>query len=125
MTLTSYEQHVMFQTLQIRVYCRIRPSSEAEQLTAVRGHPDKRSLTASVVGRDHVFSFNHVFGPGSTQQQVFGEISELVQSSLDGYNVCVFAYGQTGGICLFSHAAFEYLAPELITMMNCRLWKDT
>ena len=30
------------------------------------------------------------------QSQVFAEVSELVQSSLDGYSVCVMAYGQTG-----------------------------
>lgn len=42
------------------------------------------------------FEFDRVFGPESTQEQVFGDVAQLVTSALDGYNVCIFAYGQTG-----------------------------
>ena len=42
------------------------------------------------------FSFDRVFGPSSSQEAVFGEVSEFVQSALDGYSVCLMSYGQTG-----------------------------
>ncbi|XP_034674611.1 kinesin-like protein KIN-14S [Vitis riparia] len=42
------------------------------------------------------FKFDHVFRPGSDQEAVFAQTSPIVPSMLDGYNVCIFAYGQTG-----------------------------
>merc|ERR1719476_1136304 len=41
------------------------------------------------------FAFDAVFVPG-TQEEVFEDCRDLVQSAADGYNVTLFAYGQTG-----------------------------
>ena len=64
--------------------------------SAVRCLPDGASLALAVDGREHRFGFDKVFGPSATQAQVFSAVSELVQSALDGYHVCLFSYGQTG-----------------------------
>ncbi|WKA11802.1 hypothetical protein VitviT2T_029265 [Vitis vinifera] len=42
------------------------------------------------------FKFDHVFRPGSDQEALFAQTSPIVTSMLVGYNVCIFAYGQTG-----------------------------
>lgn len=42
------------------------------------------------------FEFDHVFGPETTQEQVFAEVAPFVTSAMDGYHACIFAYGQTG-----------------------------
>ena len=42
------------------------------------------------------FEFDRVFGPESSQEAVFEDVAQLTTSALDGYNVCIFAYGQTG-----------------------------
>ena len=84
----------------IRVYCRVRPLSSREhdsQQNAI-SFPDANQL--SIVNSEkktaHQFEFEQVFQTASTQEQVFGEVSDLVTSVMDGYNVCIFAYGQTG-----------------------------
>ncbi|KAJ1458615.1 P-loop containing nucleoside triphosphate hydrolase protein, partial [Pelagophyceae sp. CCMP2097] len=42
------------------------------------------------------FTFDRAFGPAATQADVFEEVAELCQSAMDGYDVCILAYGATG-----------------------------
>jgi kinesin family member C1 len=46
--------------------------------------------------QEYHFSFERIYPPTSTQDNLFTELSSLIQSSIDGHNVCIFSYGQTG-----------------------------
>jgi kinesin family protein C2/C3 len=84
----------------IRVYCRIRPIHAAEVAAGERdavGFPGEGEL--SIVSSKKalkVFEFDQIFRPEVATEGVYREVEGLVQSTLDGYNVCIFAYGQTG-----------------------------
>uniref|UniRef100_A0A0E0H6C5 Kinesin-like protein n=1 Tax=Oryza nivara TaxID=4536 RepID=A0A0E0H6C5_ORYNI len=89
----------------IRVFCRVRPllqdndSSGAEE--ALISYPTSvesagRGIDLMNQGQRFSFSYDKVFDHGASQDDVFVEMSQLVQSALDGYKVCIFAYGQTG-----------------------------
>ncbi|XP_076816196.1 carboxy-terminal kinesin 2-like [Clavelina lepadiformis] len=84
----------------IRVFCRVRPmlASEIQE----QGNIDHIELTGKSINvinesnKTLKYSFDNVFNPEVSQEAVFEDIAQLVQSALDGYNVCIFAYGQTG-----------------------------
>ena len=46
--------------------------------------------------QNHLFCFDQVFGNQANQSDIFEEVQHLVQSFLDGHDVCIFSYGQTG-----------------------------
>ncbi|KAL6757955.1 P-loop containing nucleoside triphosphate hydrolase protein [Haematococcus lacustris] len=80
----------------VRVFVRVRPPAPNQSSSAVRTLPDGSTVGVSSGSQETLFSFGRVFGPSASQQQVFGEVQELVQSALDGYHVCIASYGQTG-----------------------------
>ena len=101
----------------IRVYVRLRPflggdAPKDGDLSLLKSSTDTgadgKSVTLTAASgktaadgtvrpaKASSFSFDGVFDGDSTQEQVFKEVGALVQSALDGYNVCLFSYGQTG-----------------------------
>ncbi|CAA2984408.1 Kinesin-like protein KIFC3 [Olea europaea subsp. europaea] len=86
----------------IRVFCRCRPLKQDEienGTTSVidfnSSHDNELQIISSDCSRKQ-FKFDHIFRPEDNQEAVFLQTIPVVTSVLDGYNVCIFAYGQTG-----------------------------
>ncbi|GAV66863.1 Kinesin domain-containing protein/Malectin domain-containing protein [Cephalotus follicularis] len=86
----------------VRVFCRCRPFNKEE---ASSGYVTVVDFTAAKDGdlgiltggsTKRTFKFDRVYTPKDNQVEVFEDASPVVISVLDGYNVCIFAYGQTG-----------------------------
>ncbi|EGZ29497.1 hypothetical protein PHYSODRAFT_552798 [Phytophthora sojae] len=92
----------------VRVFARTRPFLPSDHCDPNTTVPviscdfDGESLKLRRPGKNpsepdtFAFTFDKVFAPSAGQDAVFEQVSEFVQSSLDGYHVCLFSYGQTG-----------------------------
>ncbi|XP_023674278.2 kinesin-like protein KIFC3 isoform X2 [Paramormyrops kingsleyae] len=85
----------------IRVFCRVRPVGQEAGSSGSRSivtfNPDDDALLhLANKGKLMTFELDKVFPPQTTQEEVFQEVQSLITSCIDGYNVCIFAYGQTG-----------------------------
>ena len=79
----------------IRVFVRVRPISEREINLGDHQAVHGVDMVTVEVENSGKFSFDAVWTPG-TQETVFEDTRDLIQSAVDGYNVTIFAYGQTG-----------------------------
>lgn len=130
------ERRVLFNKYQelkgnIRVMCRVRPVLDpSEGAAATLGFPDlktsaqldvtgpeERSATGNISRKTMPFEFDRVFTPQTQNEEIFGEISQLVQSALDGYNVCIFCYGQTGSGKTFTMSSADGMIPRAVHMI--------
>ena len=90
------------QAMNVRVVLRERPlwDSEVEQGAKDVVVCTRKDVTVIPIAdgqRKQKFSFERVYNRHATQMDVFEEtVRPSVLASLDGYNVTVFAYGQTG-----------------------------
>jgi len=101
----------------IRVFCRVKPILSKElnkedsqkiniddylqfknNSTFIIHGPEQKSNTGKSQNTtpSDTFTFDRIFTPKDDQEIIFSEISQLVQSAMDGYKICIFAYGQTG-----------------------------
>jgi kinesin family protein C1 len=83
----------------IRVFARVRPSiaTESNRRLCVWNFPDESRLevdSSNGGSRHNTFIFDRVFGLLATQLEIFDEVKPLIQSALDGYNVCILACGE-------------------------------
>ena len=84
----------------LRVMCRVRPFLPNEKINR------KSQLETMLINNDSIsifqdnktdknFEYDYIFDMKSTQDDVYEEVTLLIQSMVQGNNICIIAYGQT------------------------------
>jgi len=100
----------------IRVAVRIRPDEAGNERSCVSAVHTNGVLVDDVADPKG-FSFDRVFWPESSQEEVYEMVDPLVQSALEGFNATIFAYGSTGSGKTFTisgHSEQEGIIPQAI-----------
>jgi hypothetical protein len=83
----------------IRVFVRVRPllreESDESDVPTVTTHLDRVSVFTEHDARTKTFEFDEVLGSQTNQERVFRTVDPFIASFMNGYNVCIFAYGVT------------------------------
>ena len=94
--------HIQYSNIRsnVRVVARIRPLSVKEQdKKIVVTNQWNKSILVDNRGDARSYDYDAVFGPNSTQVQVYqesGAKTAVCEDILEGFNCTILAYGQTG-----------------------------
>ncbi|CAM6083934.1 unnamed protein product [Calypogeia fissa] len=84
-----------------QVFCRVRPEFE-EEGEVITSFPNDSMIRLRIPpsGKsgptEKQFEFDRVYAPHVGQEEIFNDVQPTIQSALDGNNVSIFAYGQSG-----------------------------
>ncbi|KAJ4842515.1 hypothetical protein Tsubulata_042433 [Turnera subulata] len=80
----------------IRVFCRVRPFPLTDRRLREPLSLGLEKVVVRSAGCRKEYQFDKIFHEDAPQEEVFAEVEPILRSALDGYNVCILAYGQTG-----------------------------
>jgi hypothetical protein len=86
----------------IRVYLRPRPllkgtpviSTPSQEVLLL--HRERASFGQDAISTPLSFEVDGILGPEMDQQDIYDELEDVCLSAMDGYNICVMTYGQSG-----------------------------
>jgi flagellar biosynthesis GTPase FlhF len=119
----------------IRVYVRVKPMTNGLSSPihctsdrALRLTVPKNMLKSDNQTKEYTYEFEKIYNHKTTQEQMFTELEPLMTSVIDGYNVCILAYGPTGSGKTFTIMGngmpeFKGLAPRALEVLF-RLLKE-
>lgn len=80
----------MTNKIPVKAFIRLRPGD------GVIDHSSTGVSITKECGERVEYNFDGVFGPTSTQYDLFNEVKEVVKKLMEGYNSTIFCYGNTG-----------------------------
>ncbi|KAG1189353.1 hypothetical protein G6F36_003969 [Rhizopus arrhizus] len=81
--------------------------------------------TVQVVSQNKYFTFDHVFGTTSTQEDIFKAVGDnMIRKFIEGYNITILAYGQTSsgktytmGTAAIHHSQDQGIVPRSMSLL--------
>eukprot|EP00041_Stephanoeca_diplocostata_P026043 m.694275 g.694275 ORF g.694275 m.694275 type:complete len:989 (+) comp22879_c0_seq1:253-3219(+) len=101
----------------IRVFVRVRADDAGPAVTQFP--TDTELIVPDLRGQSVMMDFDHVYSVDSKQEQIFENVKPVILSCVDGYNVCLMAYGQTN-----SGKTFTMTGPESNPGVNRRAIRE-